>query len=62
MDKIFEGNREDWLNKIADFIYDKVSLEFVPVVPRDQIRLSSGFLPNGKGHAIGVCHYETSSQ
>ena len=62
MDKIFEGNREDWLNKIADFIYDKIALEFVPVVPREQIRLSIGFMPKGNGKAIGVCHYESSSQ
>ena len=62
MDKIFEGTREDWLNKIADFIYDKISLEFVPVVPREQIRLSIGFMPKGNGKAIGVCHYESSSQ
>ena len=59
---LFKGNREDWLNKVADFIYDKIKEEFVPVVPRENIRLSIGFMPGGvKGSAIGVCHYEGHS-
>ena len=37
---LFKGNREDWLNKVADFIYDKNKEEFVPVVARENIRLS----------------------
>jgi hypothetical protein len=60
---LFSGNREDWLNKVADFIYDKIEEEFVPVVPRENIKLSIGFMPNGAGgSAIGVCHYENHSQ
>ena len=60
--KLFTGNREDWLNKVADFIYDKVAEEFVPTVDRAVIKLSVGFMPNGAGSsAIGVCHYEGSS-
>ena len=35
--KLFEGNREDWLNRVADFTYEKVKAEFVPAVPRENI-------------------------
>ena len=59
--KLFEGNREDWLNKVADFTYEKVKAEFVPAVPRENIKLSIGFMPKGSQSAIGVCHYEGSS-
>lgn len=60
--KIYEGNREQWLNDVADFIYDKIALEYEPAVARENIRLSIGFMPNGAGSsAIGVCHYENNS-
>jgi len=60
--KIYAGNREAWLNDVADFIYTKVKEEFVTNVPRENIKLSVGFMPNGAGSsAIGVCHYEGSS-
>ena len=45
--KFFEGNREEWLNKVADFIYDKIEEEFVREVDRDKIKLSIGFMPKG---------------
>ena len=61
--KIYEGNREQWLNEVADFIYNKVEEEYQPAVARENIKLSIGFMPNGAGgSAIGVCHYENSSQ
>ena len=61
--KIYEGNREQWLNEVADFIYNKVEEEYQPAVARENIKLSIGFMPNGAGGtAIGVCHYENSSQ
>ena len=60
--KFFEGNREEWLNKVADFIYDEISKEFVCEVERDVIKLSMGFMPKGNSKAIGVCHYEEHSE
>ena len=30
--KIYEGNREQWLNDVADVIYDKIALEYEPAV------------------------------
>lgn len=61
--RIFKGNREEWLNKVADFVYDKISEEFVPAVGRDKIKLSLSFMPTGAGaNAIGVCLYEGSSE
>ena len=59
--KLFTGNREDWLNKVADFIYNKVAEEFVPAVDREVIKLSVGFMPQGATSAIGVCHFENHS-
>jgi hypothetical protein len=58
----FKGNREEWLNKVADFIYDKIEEEFVCEVNRDVIKLSMGFMPKGNAKAIGVCHYEEHSE
>jgi hypothetical protein len=60
--KFFEGNREEWLNKVADFIYAEISKEFVCEVDRDKIKLSIGFMPKGSTKAIGVCHYEEHSE
>ena len=60
--KFFEGNREEWLNKVADFIYDKIEEEFVCEVDRDKIKLSIGFMPKGNAKAIGICHYEEMSE
>ena len=60
--KLYTGNREAWLNDVADFIYTKVKENYVTTVPRENIKLSVGFMPNGAGSsAIGVCHYEGSS-
>lgn len=28
--KVYEGNREQWLNEVADFIYNKVEEEYQP--------------------------------
>jgi len=61
--KIYEGNREQWLNEVADFIYNKVEEEYQPAVARENIKLSIGFMPNGAGgSAIGICHYENHSR
>jgi len=60
--KFFEGTREEWLNKVADFIYDEIKKEFVCEVERDKIKLSVGFMPKGNAKAIGICHYENHSE
>lgn len=61
--KVYQGTREEWLNDVADFFYNKIKEEYVPVVPRENIKLSMGFMPTGNkmGNAIGVCHYEGHS-